>query len=79
MLTVGAYEAKTRLSELLERVQEGETVTITKHGHPVAKLVGIEPAKRPVEEVIAELERLRVGIDLGGDDPRDYIHEGHRI
>jgi prevent-host-death family protein len=79
MITVGAYEAKTRLSELLERVQEGETVTITKHGHPVAQLVGIAPARRSVEDVVAELERLREGIDLKGDSVLDYIHAGHRI
>lgn len=79
MLTVGAYEAKTRLSELLERVQEGETVTITKHGHPVAQLVGVKPARRSVDDIIAEVERIREDIDLGGDDPRSYIHEGHRI
>ncbi len=76
MITVGAYEAKTRLSELLQRVLEGETVTITKHGHPVAKIVGVEPAKRPIEEVLDELERLREGIDLEGDAVVDYIREG---
>ena len=36
MITVGAYEAKTHLSNLLERVAKGESVTITKHGRPVA-------------------------------------------
>ncbi len=76
MITVGAYEAKTRLSELLQRVQEGETVTITRHGHPVAKIVGITPAKRPIEEVVADLERLREGIDLQGDSVLDYIRAG---
>lgn len=79
MITVGAYEAKTRFSELIERVQRGEAVTITKHGTPVARLVGITPAKWSVEEIVADVERLREGLDLGGDDPRDYIHEGHRI
>ena len=76
MITVGAYEAKTRLSELLQRVLEGETVTITKHGHPVARIVGVEPAKRPIEEVLDELERLREGIDLEGDAVAGYIREG---
>lgn len=76
MITVGAYEAKTRLSELIERVQEGETVTITKHGHPVAHLVGVAPARRPMEEVVAELEQLQESIDLKGDSFIDYIREG---
>ena len=37
-MTVGSYEAKTHLSALLERVARGETITITKHGVPVATL-----------------------------------------
>mgnify|MGYP002788252429 FL=1 len=39
MITVGAFEAKTRLSALLEKVASGEEVVITKHGKPVARLV----------------------------------------
>ncbi len=38
-LEVGAYEAKTRLPELLRQVREGHTVTITHRGHPIADLV----------------------------------------
>ena len=41
-VTVGAFEAKTHLSSLLQRVESGEVVTITKHGRPVARLVPIE-------------------------------------
>lgn len=40
-VTVGAFEAKTHLSELLARVEGGEEVTITKHGRPVARLVPV--------------------------------------
>jgi prevent-host-death family protein len=36
---VGAYEAKTHLPQLLDRVEGGETITITRHGKAVAKLV----------------------------------------
>ena len=39
MRTIGAYEAKTHLPQLLERVSRGERITITKHGRPVARLV----------------------------------------
>jgi prevent-host-death family protein len=42
--TVGAYEAKTKLPELLERAASGEVITITKHDQPMARLV---PASRP--------------------------------
>jgi prevent-host-death family protein len=41
--SVGAFEAKTHLSKLLERAEKGESITITKHGRPVARLV---PAPR---------------------------------
>lgn len=40
--SVGAFEAKTHLSELLQRVEAGEQVTITKHGRPVARLVPVQ-------------------------------------
>lgn len=79
MITVGAYEAKTRLSELLQRVQEGETVTITRHGHPVARVVGIEPEKPAIEEINAEVERLREGLEpISIEEILASIHEGHR-
>jgi len=41
MLEVGSYEAKTNLPSLLDRVQHGELITITRHGKPVARLVPI--------------------------------------
>lgn len=46
-VTVGAFEAKTHLSELLQRVEAGEQVTITKHGRPVARLVPV--GQRPTD------------------------------
>ena len=79
MITVGAYEAKTRLSELLQRVQDGETVTITRHGHPVAKIVGVEPEKPTLDEIEAEVARLREGLDpISIEEILASIHEGHR-
>ena len=42
MDTVGAYEAKTHLARLLDRVSRGETLTITRRGRPVARLVPVE-------------------------------------
>jgi len=40
--TVGAYEAKTHLSELPEKVEAGEEITITKHGAPLTRLVPVK-------------------------------------
>lgn len=41
MITLKLYEAKAQLSELIERVQRGEEIIISKHGKPVAKLSGL--------------------------------------
>lgn len=49
MPEIGAYEAKTHLPKLLERIQKGERFTITKHGRPVAELV---PVSRKDPEVV---------------------------
>ncbi len=45
-LTVGAFEAKTRFSELLEQVSQGAEITITKHEKPVARLVPFDKPSR---------------------------------
>ena len=45
--SVGAYEAKTHLAELLRRVESGETITITKHGKPVAVMTPPSETARP--------------------------------
>ena len=78
MQTVGAYEAKTHLSQLLQRVAAGETIAITKHGVTVALMVPPEGAPRPdVGAAIDRLRELRKGITLGPDlTIRQLIEEG---
>jgi len=64
MRTFGAFEAKNRLSELLELVENGEEILITRHGKPVARLVGTgggapaKPGSPDVRRAIEELKRL---------------------
>jgi prevent-host-death family protein len=53
MLTVNLAQAKARLSELLDKVEAGEEVVITRHGRPVAHIRTATPAKRPLD-----IERL---------------------
>jgi len=45
-MSIGAFDAKTRFSELLERVRQGEEITITRHEKPVARLVPFEKASQ---------------------------------
>jgi prevent-host-death family protein len=58
MREVGAFEAKNKFGQLLDWVEQGEEVTITRHGKEVARLV---PAKRGCnrEEARAAVRRLR--------------------
>jgi prevent-host-death family protein len=77
---VGAYDAKTHLPELLQRVADGEEITITKHGTPVAKLIPVKKATT-VQERRAAIERIRKmsqRLSLGGLKIKDLISEGRR-
>jgi len=79
METVGAYEAKTHLTQLLERVAKGEKITITKHGVPVTTLEPADPSKRTsARDVIDQLKRFRSGHRLKGLSIRDLIEKGRR-
>lgn len=78
MTSVGAYEAKTHLAQLLERVEAGETIVITKHGREVAKLVPVDVSSANPAEVIAALRSARAGIRRGRGSIRRMIDDGHR-
>ena len=79
MVTIGAFEAKTHLSALLERVAAGEEVVITKHGKPIARLTGasdIDQTRR--DEAFAKLKALRSRTTLGGLSWKELRDEGRR-
>ncbi|MGH8635614.1 MAG: type II toxin-antitoxin system Phd/YefM family antitoxin [Burkholderiales bacterium] len=63
MTTVGSFEAKTKLAELLDKVEAGEVVTITRRGKAVARLVPArsEEGAAQVRQVVADIKRNRVG------------------
>ncbi len=78
MISVGAFEAKTHLSALLERVEGGEDIVITRHGRAVARLVRADDAARAdIDASIARLKVLRSGVQLGMDW-RTLRDEGRR-
>jgi prevent-host-death family protein len=89
MTEIGAYDAKTHLPKLLERVEKGERFVITRHGKPVAELIPVAARDtvaiaRAIAEVRAVRQRLaRRGVRLRdvlgkGRSGRDLAHEGHR-
>jgi prevent-host-death family protein len=81
MESVGAYEAKTHLPQLLDRVARGEEIQITRNGRPVARLVP-EPTENTtdIRAVIAQIREFRKGRRLGDDvTVRELIEEGRRF
>jgi prevent-host-death family protein len=59
-MTIGAFEAKTKFSELLERVSKGAEFTITKHEKPVARLVPFEkPSRVELAELFRQMDEFR--------------------
>lgn len=81
MKTVGIYEAKTQFPKLVAEVEAGETIIITRHGHPVARLgpVGLaaEPDREAAVRALQEFAE-RHQIRLGGITIRELIEEGRR-
>jgi prevent-host-death family protein len=55
----GAFEAKTKFSELIERVNRGEVITITRHEKPVAQLVPFNrPSRAGIQEAFQQLDEI---------------------
>lgn len=81
MDSVGANEAKTHLARLLDRVARGETLTITRRGRPVARLVPVEDdavsrGRRAVRRILERRNQLnRASLS----ELLETVHERHRI
>lgn len=80
MEKVSSYEAKTHLSRLLGKVVNGKSITITKHGVPIAEIIPV-PSKRKKDpkKVIEELQSFRKGLKRGNLTVRKMIEEGRRF
>jgi antitoxin (DNA-binding transcriptional repressor) of toxin-antitoxin stability system len=79
MTTVGAFEAKTHFSKLLEQAERGDRVIITKHGTPVAVLCRMDGVTRHApKEAIARLKAFRQkhGLAISRDELKNMIEEG---
>jgi prevent-host-death family protein len=78
MKQVGVYDAKTHLPRLLDEVERGETVTITRHGRPVAKLVPVDGNRRNVQEAIEAIREFGRRHPRGDLNIKELIEEGRR-
>lgn len=81
---ISAFDAKNRLGQLLDRVESGEEITITRHGEPVAMLVPlgvrksdeIPNALRALKEIRSELTKRGTKVSRG--EVRKLINAGRR-
>ena len=79
---VGAFQAKTHFSQLLERVAKGEEITITKHDRPVALLVPAErPSRKNVAALFRQMDELRESLPKAKDKStlKNLINKGRRF
>jgi prevent-host-death family protein len=76
-LTVNVFEAKTRLSKLLEKVERGEEVIIARAGKPVARLTQLKPEKKRI--VFGRLKgKIHVADDFDDPLPPEVLAEFER-
>jgi prevent-host-death family protein len=74
--TIGIYEAKNRLSELLDRVEAGEIIAITRHGKQIALLTPVNQQQPGARQAIDRLRQIRKGSRLGGLRIKELRDEG---
>jgi prevent-host-death family protein len=81
MDSVGAVEAKTHLSDLLDRVGRGEKITITRHGIPAAVLVPVEESGSRLthREVVEGMRALRKRMKRDSMNVREMVNAGRRF
>ena len=80
MRTFGAFDAKNRLGTLLDLVEQGEEITITRHGKPVARLVapGTSPGSAASRAAADRIRARREGVVLGGIPIKSLIEDGRK-
>ncbi|MBN4073215.1 type II toxin-antitoxin system prevent-host-death family antitoxin [Mariprofundus ferrooxydans] len=74
---VSAFDAKTHLSALIRKVEEGQSFTITRRGSPVANLEPVNQRSDDVHELLARFQAVRQRVK-GNVDIRALIDEGRK-
>ena len=79
MQSIGVFEAKAHFSELLEKVEHGEEITITRHGKAVARVVPVDQVRQErAEYAVKRLRELADGQTLAGLDWKALRDEGRK-
>ena len=79
MERIGIYDARARLSELVERVEAGEEVILTRHGRPVVRMVAASAeTDKSGAATVKRIRALRRELDVRGVDVRKLVVEGRR-
>ncbi len=75
---ISTFDAKNKLSALLDDVSRGAEITITRRGVPIAKLVPIGPGfdREKAQKVAADLRAASRGVILGGISIKELVEEG---
>ena len=81
METIGAFEAKTHLAALLDRVARGERITITRHGIPAAVLVPVSETEEKLshKDIVEGMRALRKRVKADVMSVKEMIDEGRRF
>lgn len=78
MREIGAFEAKNKLGTLLDWVERGEEVLITRRGKAVARLLPADPGidRAKARRAVAGIIEIRRGLTLAGLDIKDLVSQG---
>ncbi len=72
METVNIYDAKTHLSQLVDKAAAGEDVVVSRHGKPLVRITRLEPSKRPIKFGLLK-GKLSVPADFDAPLPDDVL------
>jgi prevent-host-death family protein len=82
MESLGIFEVKTHLSALIDRVEKGEEIVITRHGERVARIIPEKPKKplseKEADEIVERFKKMREGMTLGDISWKELRDEGRR-
>ena len=80
MKEIGAFEAKNKLAELLDRAENGEEIIITRHGKQVARLGPIQKPfdREAARQAVEDIKNLPKGMHIDDATIREFINEGRR-